>query len=46
VEDIGNLLAQIGDDFVELNDIECPFCNINHIVISQRHGCKTAFPIE
>lgn len=37
-EDIGKLLEQLGDDFVVLHDIESPYGNIDHVVISQKSG--------
>ncbi len=37
-EDIAGLLYELGDDFVVLHDIDSPYGNIDHIVISQKSG--------
>ncbi len=37
-EDIASLLAELSDDFIVLHDIESPYGNIDHIVISQKSG--------
>jgi hypothetical protein len=37
-EEIGELLDELSDDFYVLNDVESPYGNIDHIVISQHNG--------
>jgi hypothetical protein len=37
-EKIGELLAGLSEDFFVLNDVECPYGNIDHIVISKIGG--------
>jgi ssDNA-binding Zn-finger/Zn-ribbon topoisomerase 1 len=37
-EEIGSLLEQLGDDFEVLHDIESPYGNIDHVVISRQGG--------
>lgn len=37
-EDVADLLDQLGNNFIVLHDIESPYGNIDHIVISQTNG--------
>jgi predicted RNA-binding Zn-ribbon protein involved in translation (DUF1610 family) len=37
-EEVGDLLYQLDDDFVVINDVESPYGNIDHVVISQNGG--------
>lgn len=37
-EDIAGLLVEPSDEFVVLHDVESPYGNIDHIVISQKRG--------
>jgi Nuclease-related domain. len=37
-EKIGEMLAELSEDFLVLHDIESPYGNIDHIVISKRNG--------
>ena len=37
-EKIGEILAELSEDFLVLHDIESPYGNIDHIVISKRNG--------
>jgi len=37
-EKVGELLERLSEDFYVLNDVQCPFGNIDHIVISKNGG--------
>lgn len=37
-EKIGGLLHELGEDYVVLHDIECPYGNVDHVVIGKDSG--------